>query len=431
MNKIELNRLTQVNNNEQNFLAALNDNLKRIQEAINDTLSRTGVVPNQMEQVLDMNGERIINVGPAVNPTDVVTKQDIQDIIDAAEAAIARLDGLVEAAKIAIQTYVTENVYPVINEAVGAAQAAQTAAEAARDALLLDPDYQAIVTNLPTIMGLVDNIDVLETIKDNMNQLLAVADGIDNINAVAADLTRLDSIADNLEEILKASTYATQAATSASNAAASATAAQGHASTASTAASNASASATAAAGSATSASTAASTAANKASEAATSASSAAASATQADAAVTAASASAIQAAGHATNALVWAEGDDEAVEALGGEHSSKRWAEIAGQTVGGLIEVTGDSGTLTAEQMALIGPGVKIINDGEVFTMSNNDSSLVYTTFINGDVSASDMMAFKAIYVNTSDGTWTKEDVTTGGGGSASYDPATQEITLG
>lgn len=115
MNKIELNRLSQVNNNEQNFLAALNENMKRIQQAINDTLSRTGIAPNQMEQVLDMNGERIVNVGPAVEPTDVVTKQDIQDIIDAAEEAIGRLDGLVEAAKVAIQTYVTENVYPVLN----------------------------------------------------------------------------------------------------------------------------------------------------------------------------------------------------------------------------------------------------------------------------------------------------------------------------
>ena len=48
MNKVELNTLTQVNNNERNFLSALNDNLKRIQAAINDTLSRSGVLPNQM-----------------------------------------------------------------------------------------------------------------------------------------------------------------------------------------------------------------------------------------------------------------------------------------------------------------------------------------------------------------------------------------------
>ena len=114
-NKVELNRLSQVNNNEQNFLAALNENLKRIQVAINDTLSRTGVIPNQMEEVLDMNGHRIVNVGRAVEPTDVVTKQDIQDIIDAAEEAIAQLDHLVEDAKVALQLYVEEYVLPLVD----------------------------------------------------------------------------------------------------------------------------------------------------------------------------------------------------------------------------------------------------------------------------------------------------------------------------
>lgn len=115
-NKVELNRLSQVNNNEQNFLAALNENLKRIQVAINDTLSRTGVIPNQMEEVLDMNGHRMVNVGRAVEPTDVVTKQDIQDIIDAAEEAIAQLDHLVEDAKVALQLYVEEYVLPLVDD---------------------------------------------------------------------------------------------------------------------------------------------------------------------------------------------------------------------------------------------------------------------------------------------------------------------------
>lgn len=306
MNKIELNRLSQVNNNEQNFLTALNDNLSRIQKAINDTLSRTGVAPNQMEQVLDMNGERIVNVGPAVEMTDVVTKQDIQNIIDAAEAAIARLDGLVEAAKIAVQTYANENIYPVLTAAVTAAENAKVAAEEARDAILNNPDIQELLENLDKIMELVHAMDGLQRIIDNMDELLAVA----------ADLTNLDSIADNLGEILNASTYASQAATSASNAAQSA-------------------------------------------------------------------------------------------------------AEAA-RYAGAIIETTGDSGTLTAEQMAMLGPTTKISNDGEIFTMSNDDSSLDYVTFINGDVDSNDKMAFKTIYVNTSDGTWTKEDIA--GGGSEVHD---------
>lgn len=212
MNKIELNTLTQVNNNERNFLSALNDNLKRIQAAINDTLSRSGVLPNQMEEVLDMNGKRIVNVGPAVNPTDVVTRQDIQNIIDAANEAIAQLDRLVEDGKIALMTYASEYIYPTCTAAVDACQLAQRksedaqgAAEAARDALLLNADYQAIVANLTTILALVNDITNLDAIAADLTNIdtvagissavSAVADNAENINAVNANKTNIDTVA--------------------------------------------------------------------------------------------------------------------------------------------------------------------------------------------------------------------------------------------
>lgn len=201
MNKVEINRLSQVNNNEQNFLAALNDNLRRIQQAINDTLSRTGVKPNQMEEVLDMNGNRICNVGKAIEPTDVVTKQDIQDIIDEAEEAIARIDGLVEAAKVALMLYANEYIYPAVNEALAGAQEARRGAEAARDALLNDSGYQAVVANIANLAELANSLDDLEAVLDHITDITTVANSISDIN----------DIADNLTELLKASKYASDA----------------------------------------------------------------------------------------------------------------------------------------------------------------------------------------------------------------------------
>lgn len=221
MNKIELNRLSQVNNNEQNFLAALNENLKRIQEAINDTLSRTGVKPNQMEEVLDMNGNRICNVGPAVELTDVVTKQDIQNIIDAANEAIARLDGLVEAGRIALMNYAQEYIYPTVTAALDGAQAAQRAAEQARDALVLDPGYQAVVANLTNLLALANDLANVDTLVNNLTNIDTVANNITDVSTVAgissavstlagmtstleslvADLTNIDTVAGNIADV--------------------------------------------------------------------------------------------------------------------------------------------------------------------------------------------------------------------------------------
>ena len=230
-NKVELNELTQVVHKEQAFLVALNENFLRLQQAINDTLSRTGVVPNQMEEVLDMNGKRIVNVGAAVEDNDVVTRAFINVLIADVEAAVARLDTLVTQAQQALELYAAEHIYPV-------AQAAVDAAEAARDAA---KGYYDDTKDL---------YDALADVRNNLSTLLALGNDLTNIDAVAGDLTNIDALAQitsdittcatNIQAILDAQTYA-------------------------------------------------------------------------------------------GNAAVWAEGTDAQVEALGGEHSAKKWAELAEQ----------------------------------------------------------------------------------------------------
>lgn len=88
-----------------------------------------------------------------------------------------------------------------------------------------------------------------------------------------------------------------------------------------------------------------------------------------------------------------------------------------------IIELTGDSGTLTAEQIDLVNDTsklVRIINDGKVFSLSNASTSLTYKTFTNTDAAVGEVVSFEAIYVQLNPeavnyGTWSKEEVFVGG----------------
>lgn len=151
-NKVELNNLTQVVHNESNFLFALNENLKRLQQAINDTLSRSGKTPNQMEQVLDMNGKRIVNIGKGIDDTDAATVKDIKDMLARVDSAIERLSSLTIEARQALQVYATEYIYPVAQAAVDQAEAARDRAEDYADQA--EDVYDAV-------KPLLDNLDAL------------------------------------------------------------------------------------------------------------------------------------------------------------------------------------------------------------------------------------------------------------------------------
>ena len=201
-NKVELNTLTQVVHKEQAFLTALNENFVRLQQAINDTVSRTGVVPNQMEEVLDMNGKRIVNVGAALEDNDALTKVYINELVADVEAAIARLSTLVEDAKNALEVWASEHIYPV-------AQAAVDQAEAARDAAqIYYRDTKALYDQLET---LVVNMGVLLQIGNSLSDITTVSGDLTNIDTVAGLSAAITTVSENITEILAASTYADHA----------------------------------------------------------------------------------------------------------------------------------------------------------------------------------------------------------------------------
>lgn len=58
----------------------LNDNIDQINNAFDNTLSRDGSGPNEMLAALDMNNNPILNIPAPVADTDLVRKQDVQDI---------------------------------------------------------------------------------------------------------------------------------------------------------------------------------------------------------------------------------------------------------------------------------------------------------------------------------------------------------------
>ena len=422
-NKFELNRLTQVNNNEQNFLAALNENLLRIQKAINDTLSRTGVVPNQMEEVLDMNGKRIANVGPAVEMTDVVTKQDIQNIIDAAEAAIGNVNNLVEAAKIALENYASEYIYPTAQAALDGALAAQHAAEEARDALVLNPGYQSVVANIDKLVQLTNDLSNIDTLVADLTNVDTVAGNIadvstvagissavstlagisSQISAVSAKLTEIEGVYNNLSDIATVAGV-TSAISTVAAAISDIQAVEAALTDIGTVATNISDILTVAADMTTLLAVGADlTNLDALAADLTNLDSIAANLTE----ILNASTYASQAASSASNASIWAEGTDAQVSALGGTHSAKVWTEIVQQIVantrifGGSFDPTTATATLTNAAKVKLGTTsdtIVLTNDTTAVTGYGANEGIEYTVSADG--------TFAGLTLHTDDLLW-------------------------
>src|SRR6266576_3748224 len=89
MSKITLNNLANLNN-ATTVTTAINSNNQTLIDAVDNTLSRDGTSPNTMSSVIDMNSNKIINVGGPTGSQDAVRLIDIQNInADAAALAVA------------------------------------------------------------------------------------------------------------------------------------------------------------------------------------------------------------------------------------------------------------------------------------------------------------------------------------------------------
>lgn len=211
-NKVELNTLTQVVHKEQAFLTALNENFLRLQQAINDTLSRSGVVPNQMEEVLDMNGKRIINAGPALEDNDVLTKAYIADLIAEVEQAVARAETVVNQAIAAVELYASENIYPVaqaaVDDAVAAKDAAKGYADDAKDyyddTKDLYDDLADVRASLSSLLELYDNLSYVINVSNNMTDVQAVSNissDVQAVSGISSDVQTVSGISSDVSAV--------------------------------------------------------------------------------------------------------------------------------------------------------------------------------------------------------------------------------------
>lgn len=66
-------------NNENSVITAINNNSAAIETALENTLSRNGTSPNTMSAQLDMNSNKIVNVGTPTTSTDAVRLHELTD----------------------------------------------------------------------------------------------------------------------------------------------------------------------------------------------------------------------------------------------------------------------------------------------------------------------------------------------------------------
>jgi hypothetical protein len=148
----------------------LNENFEAMRVAFDNTLSRDGSVPNAMLAPLDMNSERVINVGAPINDTDVARVVDIRNYIETGTNT----------------SYATlEQFGGGISKTGAENNAAYSAARASSNVIVLGPGEYLIATNLSVTTGTVilghnSRTSVIK-ITTTADHVLLVPDGADNI----------------------------------------------------------------------------------------------------------------------------------------------------------------------------------------------------------------------------------------------------------
>lgn len=217
MSKVDILRLDSVTTNDTKATTTINTNFQNIQSVIETLLSRTGVTPNYMDAVLDMNSYRIINTAMPTEDFDVVNLKYLRDYVgnieslvaDATAAAEAALDKANNAAASA-----TSSAADAQTAQAAAAQAAQDAINAAADAdriqgYLEDPNLIAVGEDLRSSASNIKNVN---------NHLEAIDTVNDNIDAIQTVRDNLQAIKDAPQAAQQAQQYSSQAGLSANSA---------------------------------------------------------------------------------------------------------------------------------------------------------------------------------------------------------------------
>ena len=162
----------------------LNENFQAIRDAFDNTLSRDGSTPNQMTAPLDMNSQRIINVGPPVNLSDAARLQDVLDLKTVSDG-----DGGVNIISPFMATVLDDTT---------ATQARQTlGVEAGYNNLWTDPTF-AVLGAAPLARQILQNgsfIPAVSVTSHNINNRAVLCQVADSTNLRVGQLLRFDDSA--------------------------------------------------------------------------------------------------------------------------------------------------------------------------------------------------------------------------------------------
>lgn len=95
-------------------LTSLNANFQAIQDVINNRMMHLNGGDNTMDQVIDMNGMRIINLGAAISPSDAANLSQLPQSL-----AVTAVQGVVAGTNITVDN--TDPIHPVVSATVAVA----------------------------------------------------------------------------------------------------------------------------------------------------------------------------------------------------------------------------------------------------------------------------------------------------------------------
>lgn len=184
MSKVDILRLDSVTTNDTKATALINTNFQNIQSVIETLLSRTGVTPNYMDAILDMNSYRIINTAAPTEDFDVVNLKYLRDYVGNLETLVS---DATEAAQAALAQ--AQNAASSSNIAASAAQTALEARDAATNAAITVEGIKEEVENIAeSIEGIADDPNVIavgEDLRDPNSAIKGAKDAAESAQASA------------------------------------------------------------------------------------------------------------------------------------------------------------------------------------------------------------------------------------------------------
>lgn len=200
MSKVDILRLDSVTTNDTKATALINTNFQNIQSVIETLLSRTGVTPNYMDAVLDMNSYRIINTAAPVDDLDVINKAYLNTFIGDIQSQVAAVEAAAQTALDKANMAATA----ATNSAINAQNALESARDAQQSAYDAAQDAAASITAADRIEGYLEDPNLITVGED----LRSPTSNIKNVNN---NINNITTVVNNIEAIIEAPAAAMQA----------------------------------------------------------------------------------------------------------------------------------------------------------------------------------------------------------------------------